>query len=308
MKPLTETSPRGEDSISTDSLFFREKISAIVISYNRINIIETCLRALSFADEILVFDKSSSDGTRELAATLADKVTVLPWSPVVEHTRTFAISQCKYEWILCLDDDECLSPPAIQFIQNELKSPRAEIYTFAQRHYILGQHSENAYYWPESQIRFFKRNAITFDQTVHGGAHIISESIYKVPSDTGICIHHLSHTDVSQWIEKTNRYTSISDRVSAPHSGDDLVAFAHARIDEWQSKSSRSEQGSYESAVAILRALYDIIDRLKIWEAEHGIDGVARFEEICQTLKQCYAKELIQPLASNTEHPSDPKS
>src|ERR1700692_3222882 len=93
----------------------RQQISAVVISYNRVDLIGTCLRALSFADELLVVDKSSTDGTAELAATLAARVVTVPWSPTVEETRSFAVGLCTYDWILCLDDDECLSVEAIQF-------------------------------------------------------------------------------------------------------------------------------------------------------------------------------------------------
>jgi len=48
------------------------KISAFVICYNRAAILGTCLRALSFADEIIVVDKSSTDGSRAIAAAHAD--------------------------------------------------------------------------------------------------------------------------------------------------------------------------------------------------------------------------------------------
>src|ERR1700692_2043657 len=99
----------------------RQQISAVVISYNRVDLIGTCLRALSFADEVLVVDKSSTDGKAEVAASLADRRISVPWSPVVEDTRAFAVDECKYDWILCLDDDECLSVEAVQFIEQELK-------------------------------------------------------------------------------------------------------------------------------------------------------------------------------------------
>src|ERR1700677_3077727 len=42
-----------------------EKVSAFVISYNRAAIIGTCLRALRFADEVIVVDKSSTDRSEE---------------------------------------------------------------------------------------------------------------------------------------------------------------------------------------------------------------------------------------------------
>src|ERR1700689_4728410 len=95
----------------------REKVSAFVISFNRAAIIGTCLRALRFADEVIVVDKSSTDATPAIAARHADRVVTVPWSETVEETRAFAASLCTHGWILFVDDDECLSPGAARYIQ-----------------------------------------------------------------------------------------------------------------------------------------------------------------------------------------------
>jgi len=71
----------------------REKLSAVVVSYNRALLIGTCVRALGFADEVIVVDKSSTDGTAEIAARYADRVIIVPWSPTVEETRAFAVAR-----------------------------------------------------------------------------------------------------------------------------------------------------------------------------------------------------------------------
>ena len=270
----------------------RAKVSGVVISYNRVDLIGTCLKALSFVDELLVIDKSSNDGTAQLAAGLADKVIVVPWSPVVEQTRKFAVTQCTHDWIVCMDDDECLSVDAVRFIQKELAAPRAGIYLLAQRHYILGVHDERAYYWPEYQPRFFQRDAVSFTETVHGGTQFASDNAYVVPFASGACIHHLSHKNVTQWIRKSNRYTSLIDRVKAVYDGNDLVFFAHQTIDRFVSATKTDDRSGYPAAVAVLRALYDVIDRLKSWEEEEGLDGDRLFQRKCAELEADYLRHL----------------
>ena len=270
----------------------RQKISAVVISYNRRDIIGTCLKALLFADELIVVDKSSTDGTDVLAASIADRVISVPWGPVVEETRAFAVDQCVHDWIICLDDDECLSVDAVRFIVAEVSAPRADIYALPQRHYILGVHDESSYYWPEYQPRLFRRGSVDLLATVHGGIVAKSEAIYRVPFESGACIHHLSHKNVAQWIEKANRYTSHPDRLRAEHAGYDLAAFAHANLDTWLARTASSDRGDYPTAVAILRSVYDVIDRVKIWESEAGLDGNASFQAICRKLEAEYASEL----------------
>lgn len=131
----------------------RHKLSAVVVSYNREEIVGTVLRGIQFADEVVLRDKSSTDRTVEIGAALADRVVRVPWSPTVEETRASIESFCAHDWILYLDDDECLSPEAALFIDKELYDPRADLYRLPLRHSIMAQHDEDAYYWPESHMR-----------------------------------------------------------------------------------------------------------------------------------------------------------
>lgn len=269
----------------------RPAVSACVISYNREDIIGTCLRAVRFADEVLVIDKSSTDGAPAVARSIADRVITVPWSPTVEETRAFAVSRCRHDWILLLDDDECLNPAAADFVREELAAPRARAYALPLRHYILGTHDERAYYWPEHHVRLFHRDAVTFGATVHAGMTLLTERVFHVPADHGACIHHLSHPDVAGWIERTNRYTSRPDRARAADDGLDLVAFAQARIAHWCARSSDGDGNGddYLAAVSLLRAVYDIVDRLKTWEEERGLDGAEMFRRLCRELDAAHA-------------------
>jgi glycosyltransferase involved in cell wall biosynthesis len=267
----------------------RPKISAFVIAYNRAPILGTCLRALAFADELIVVDKSSTDGSRAIAEAHADDVITVPWTPTVEETRTLALSLCRHEWILFMDDDECLSPEAALSIQVELENPTADIYEIPQRHYILGQHDERAYYWPEHQVRLFRRGAVTFARTVHAGIVRHSDRVMRFAASDGICIHHLSHPDVSAWIEKTNRYTSRADRAGLKSGPEGFATFAHERIDYWMARGTDQARDGYPAAAALLRAIYDMVDALKAWETEGELKGVARFKQICEALDKARA-------------------
>src|SRR3984957_15531515 len=158
-----------------------EKLSAFVITYNRAELLETCLRAVSFADELIVVDKSSTDRSAEVASRYADRVEVVPWSPTVEETRAFALSLCHHEWVLCLDDDEILSPETGPYLRKNLGAWNADIVAIPLRHYILGVHDERAYYWPEVHHRLFRKGTVEFIPTVHGGVALQSDRIVNIP-------------------------------------------------------------------------------------------------------------------------------
>jgi GT2 family glycosyltransferase len=287
--------PSSENSAEcsgASELALRQKLSVFVVSYNRAAALRTCLMALGFADEVIVIDKSSTDDSAAVAASLADRVISVPWSPTVEETREFALSQCSHPWVLCLDDDECLSLEAIEFIDAEMRAPRADIYFLPLRHYILGRHDERAYYWPETHPRLFRRGCVSFIPTVHAGIVRHSERSFEVPAEGGVCIHHLSYHDVAEWVAKTNRYTSRPDRARPAEDERDLGVYAHQRIDFWMARTRGEGGDDYPAVVALLRAVYDMIDRVKVWEETAGPGGDVLFPRIRRRLEAGYTGRL----------------
>lgn len=272
------------------------KISAFVICFNRADVLATCLNALRFADELIVVDKSSTDGSNSIARAIADRVVVVPWTPTVEETRALALSLCQHDWILFMDDDECLSAAAGRRIRAELETPQAAIYEFALRHYILGSHDERAYYWPEHHVRLFRRGAISFCDTIHAGIIRHASRVIRFPVEHGVCIHHFSNASITGWIEKTNRYTARPDREGIKPGSEGLAAFGHQRIDHWFGRTRDDTTDGYPSAVALLRAVYDMVDGLKDWEAARALDGAELLAQACAR----------QDLAQQAERESTP--
>jgi glycosyltransferase involved in cell wall biosynthesis len=263
-------------------------ISGFVIAYNRASLLRTCLRSLRFVDELIVIDKSSTDDTPRVGRRYADRVITVPWSPTVEETRSFALDQCRHDWIAFLDDDELLSPEAIEYLRAPRPTDCPDVVALPRRHWILGAFDADAYYWPEHQIRFFRKGTVTFGPIVHGGFEMHTDRVEQIPAQSPICIEHLSHTNTKQWIERTNRYTSHPSRVRAEFDGTDMIGFAHDRIDHWLALSRNSDRNDYRAAVALLRAVYDMVDRVKAWEVEQGLDGDRAFQLRCEALDRAY--------------------
>lgn len=262
------------------------KISGFVIAYNGGDILKTCLRSLRFVDELIVVDKSSTDGTPAVAARYADKVITVPWSPIPTETRFVALDACSHDFILFLDQDECLNVEGIRWLKQNAASHPGKVFRFPKREYILGVHDESAYYYPMFNVRAFRRGFAKFVRTLHLEVEPLDGGMFDIPLDTGVCIEHLSYRDTAQWIEKTNRYTSEQDRLSDFDATTPLETFAQDRIAHWLSHSkSRSD---YVVAVALLRAVYDIVDRVKLWEAQQGIDGERAFAAVCAALDARY--------------------
>ena len=87
----------------------KQKLSALVITYNEIGYIEKCIESVEFADEIIVVDSYSTDGTYEyLKEHPRVKVIQHPFSNFTQQ-KSFALKQASNDWVLFLDADEVVS-------------------------------------------------------------------------------------------------------------------------------------------------------------------------------------------------------
>ena len=258
-------------------------LSAFVITYNRPEILQACLKAARFVDELIVVDKADSL-VNIAAAHWADRIVAAPWSPTVEGTRAYALSHCTGDWILALDDDEILSPACGEAFRAAIAGDQVDVWTVPMRHYVLGRHDERAGYWPEFRPCLFRRGSVEFGSTVHRGVNVAPEAWQKCFETGGpVFIQHLSHESVSVWIEKTNRYTDQKDRIGAHRPIGSLVDWAINAMVVRCARArayTRDPGGDYLEAVAVMRALYDIADGLKRWEEDQP-DGAAEFAKIC---------------------------
>ena len=51
------------------------------------------------------------------------------------------------------------------------------------RHWILGTFDADAYYWPEHQVRFFRKGAVAFGPIVHGGIDVRTDQVEQIAPD-----------------------------------------------------------------------------------------------------------------------------
>lgn len=82
------------------------RLSAIVITKNEAHRIERCLRSVAFADEILVLDSGSDDGTVEIAQRCGARVAVFPDWPGFGPQKNRVLAMANGRWVLSIDADE----------------------------------------------------------------------------------------------------------------------------------------------------------------------------------------------------------
>lgn len=101
----------------------RTSISVLLICKDEADRIEACLQSVAgWADEIIVLDSGSRDGTVDIARRYTDKVWVTDW-PGYGAQRNRALERCTSEWVFSIDADEWVTPALRREIDQVLDAP-----------------------------------------------------------------------------------------------------------------------------------------------------------------------------------------
>src|SRR5687768_10589854 len=185
----------------------RAPLSAVLITRNAAAVLEPCLDSLAFADEIVVVDSGSSDGTVDMARKKGARVVPKEWLGFGQQ-KQFAVEQASHDWVLCLDADERVSPELARSIEQALAAPSSPVYRMARRNRFLGRWLAHGEGYPDWSPRLFNRmNARWSDDLVH------EKVLFSVtPGTLDGDLMHDSYDDLSTYLERQNRYTTLAAR------------------------------------------------------------------------------------------------
>ena len=150
----------------------RAPLSVIVPTGSRDDVIEDCLRSVRWADEVIVVDSFSTDRTLDIARRYADRVLQHEYG-FSALQKNWAIPQASHEWVLIVDTDERVPAALRDEIERILRHPEPHAgYRIPHANIVLGRELRGAGYYPDYQVRLFRRDAGRYDlRRVH--AHIV---------------------------------------------------------------------------------------------------------------------------------------
>ncbi|MEL4308718.1 glycosyltransferase family 2 protein [Joostella sp. CR20] len=148
----------------------KEKLSAVIITYNEINYIKNCIESVLFADEIIVVDSFSTDGTWEYLES-HPKVTAVQ-HPFENFTKqkSYALSLATHNWIYFFDADERVTPKLEKEITETINNPTAKDAYWNYRTFMFK--NKRLYFsgWQTDKVyRLFKKDKCQFtdERIVH---------------------------------------------------------------------------------------------------------------------------------------------
>jgi len=181
-------------------------LSVTVITKNEAGNIEDCLRSVAWAQEIVVLDQFSTDGTAEAAERLGARVYQEPWKGFARQKNS-ALEKTTGDWVLSLDADERITLPLKEEIEETVGGKDAcSGYFIARKNFFSGRWVRHGGWYPDYCLRLFKKGAGRFeDRAVHEKVVVKGATGYlRNP------LEHYTYRSVADYLIRMERYSRLA--------------------------------------------------------------------------------------------------
>jgi glycosyltransferase involved in cell wall biosynthesis len=212
------------------------RLSVIVITHNESTNIADCLSTLAFADEIIVVDCASTDGTPDVARSLGAVVHVTTDWPGFGIQKNRALDLAQHPWVLSLDADERVPAELAKQIRQVVMQDTGVAFEIPRLTQFCGHWIRHCGWTPDYVLRLFRRGSARFsDDLVHERV-VVKQG---VAGRLAVPLLHYSYPTPSHYWRKLEQYSQ---------------AWAHQRFADGQ-KTSMVRAG-LAGVVAFLRSYF----------------------------------------------------
>jgi glycosyltransferase involved in cell wall biosynthesis len=207
-----------------------QTVSAYILAFNEAEKIKAAIESVLWADEVVVIDSNSTDGTVEIATGLGARVVQVPFTGFGD-LRNRAIEACGCEWIFSLDADErCTAAVRDEILALLSATPACDVYLVPRRNYFMGRWIRGSGWYPNyRQPQLFRKGRMRYTpDPVHEGYEVSSQ---KPVGELSQAIWQFPFRNLDELKRKMNRYAALGADKLAGKRVSMASAFTHALWD-----------------------------------------------------------------------------
>lgn len=264
------------------------KLSVVINTLNEEKNLSNAISSIkSLAEEIVVVDMKSEDKTQEIAEKAGARVYEFKKVGYVEPARNFAIEKATGDWIFILDADEIVPSSLAKKIREITKAPKADYYRIPRKNIIFGKWMKHSRWWPDYNIRLFKKGKVTWNEVIHSVPMTTGEG-FDLPEREDFAIVHKNYESLEQYMERMDRYSSIQAKLLIEKNYKfiwrDLIT---KPLSEFLSRYFAGEgyrDGLHGLAMSILQSFSEAMVYMKVWQEEKFLEQAISPEEIAREM------------------------
>jgi FkbM family methyltransferase len=186
------------------------RLTVIIPCKNEREHIEACVAsALQIADEVLVADSGSTDGTLEIARGLGCRIIEREYGTSGDF-KNWAIPQAVHEWVFILDADERITPKLAAEIRNTLSEPQHDGYWAYRCNHFMGHPIRHGPWRNDRCLRLFRRDLGRYvGPTDHAEVELSSGMAGQLKER----LTHFTCASYAQYLPKLSRYAEVQARI-----------------------------------------------------------------------------------------------
>ena len=184
-------------------------LSAVIIAHNEERNIERCLKSLQgVADEVVVVDSGSTDGTLEICRRCGVSPVSHEWEGYAEQ-KNYANRLATGDWLMSLDADEALSDElrASLMAMKQTGMGRGAVYEVARLTYFGGRWVRHCGWYPDARVRLWQRGTAHWEGSVH--EQLLFEAPVRTLRLKGDLLHY-SYYSLSELAERQPKYYRLA--------------------------------------------------------------------------------------------------
>ncbi len=265
------------------------KISVVINTLNEEKNIKRAIESVKWADEVVIVDDGSTDGTLEVVSSIKYHVSSIKIfkhesQGYVEPARNFAISKATGDFVLILDADEEIPDTLAKKLQ-EIAEKMLEIdfVWIPRKNFIFGKWMKASMWWPDNNIRFFKKGAVSWSDKIHVPPKTEGEGLTLDAGESYAIIHH-HYDNLTQYLDRLIRYTEIQAKEMVADGykfkWQDLVTKPTSEFLGRFFANKGFEDGVHGLALSFLQAFSFLIMYLRVWEMEKFSEQTVTLNEL----------------------------
>lgn len=258
---------------NTNTTFQVDVTVVIVVKNYPEHILKTLESVRFLANEILIGDIGIDRALLEKLKKIENVkiVTITKQVPYVELIREELHEQAKGEYILVLDPDEIVPPSLATLLESSVR--KYDYVKVPRKNIIFGKWIEHSRWWPDYQVRFFKKGAVVWPTVIHSQPKAEGAELVVEPKEENAIVHY-NYKDLDEYLSKAPRYAKAEAaetllRQRADQGDTSFAYFSKKALSEFIGRYFADDgykDGMHGFVLAFLQMMYYFLVYFYVWE------------------------------------------